>query len=325
MRPRGAIAATTAALAAGAAVAVQTSINGHVSVAVDSPVLATAINHGSGLVLAVGVALALGAFPRAARSLRAKRGEIRAWWFLGGLMGFAAVLAIIAVTPDAGVVAVGVAVTLGQLAGSVLADSAGMGPGGRRALSLWRLGGIAVALVAVVVGAAGRFDAGNLLVVAVVVVAGAIIAIQQAANAWIIVATGEFSVMSVINFGVSAFFVGIALLVSLLFQPPDFSAVPWWSPAGGMLGAVIGVISALAVRAIGVLSLILCIAAGQAIGSIVVDLVAPVDRIGLTPASIVAAGLAVAAVALAGGASVGRRARRTPEAGVGAATPDPLP
>src|SRR3546814_710780 len=174
-----------------------------------------------------------------------------------------------------------------DLAGSVAADSWSLGPGGKRALSLFRLAGIAVAVVAVMVGAFGRFEVGNLLVIVVAVAAGAIIAIQQAANAWLIVATGEFSVMSVINFGVSALFVGAALLVSMTFQPLDFGAIPWWAPLGGGLGAVIGVVSALAVRAIGVLSLMLCIAAGQAIGSIVMDFVAPVDAVGMTPASVV--------------------------------------
>src|SRR3546814_13000039 len=102
---------------------------------------------------------------------------------------------IIAVTPDVGVVAVGVAVTLGQLAGSVAADSWSLGPGGKRALSLFRLAGIAVAVVAVMVGAFGRFEVGHLLVIVVVVAAGAIIAIQQAANAWLIVATDRKSVV----------------------------------------------------------------------------------------------------------------------------------
>lgn len=125
--------------------------------------------------------------------------------------------------------------------------------------------------------------------------------------------------MSVINFAVSTLFVGSALVVSLIVAPVDLTAIPWWAPIGGILGAVIGVVSALAVRVIGVLSLILCIAAGQALGSIVMDLVVPVDAVGLTPASIVAAALSVAAVGLAGMGSLARRAAVT------AASPDPLP
>ncbi|GAA2244033.1 hypothetical protein GCM10009851_31600 [Herbiconiux moechotypicola] len=302
--------ATVATLAAGAAVAVQTSVNGHVSVATGSPVLATAVNHGSALLIALVVALAMGALPRAARNLRARRAQLRRWWFLGGVMGFVAVLAIITVTPEVGVVAVAVAVTLGQLAGSVLADGAGLGPGGRRPLSVLRAVGLAVAVAAVVVGALGRFDLGNAFVIPVVVLAGAVIAVQQAANGWLIVVTGEFAAMSVINFVTSGVFVGIALLVSLAVAPIDFGALPPWAPVGGTLGVAIGVVTALTVRTIGVLSAILCIAAGQAIAAVVLDLLVPVDAVGLTPAAIVAAALAVAAVGIAGLGSAPRRSSR---------------
>lgn len=310
-RPRASgLAATLGALAAGAGVSVQTSVNGHASVAVGSPVLATAINHGSALVLALVVAVAMGALPRAARSLRARRSELRWWWFLGGLMGFVGVLAIITVTPTVGVVAVAVAVTLGQLVGSVMADSWALGPGGRRSLTPLRGIGLAIAVVAVVVGAVGRFDLGNALVVPVVVIAGIIIALQQAANGWLVVVSGEFAAMSVVNFATSGFFVGIALLVSHLVDPIDFAAIPAWAPLGGAIGAVVGVVVALAVRSVGVLTVMLCIAAGQAVTAIVLDLVNPVDSLGLTAASIAGAALAVLAVGLAGlGAiSAGRRA-----------------
>ncbi|QJU54120.1 DMT family transporter [Herbiconiux sp. KACC 21604] len=304
--------ATAATLAAGAAVAVQTSVNGHVSVDTGSPVLATAVNHGSALAIALVVALAMGALPRAVRSLKARRSEIKRWWFLGGLMGFVAVLAIITVTPEVGVVAVGVAITLGQLIGSVIADSFNLGPGGKRRLNLLRTIGLGVAVVAVLVGAIGRFDVSNALVIPIVVVAGVIIAIQQAANGWLVVVTGEFAAMSVINFLTSGVFVGLALVVTLFLQPIDFGALPPWAPLGGLLGAVIGVVTALTVRTIGVLSAILCIAAGQAIASVLLDLVVPVDALGLTPTAVIGAILAVAAVGIAGLGAAAAARRRDP-------------
>jgi len=288
---------------------VQTTINGHVSVLTGSPVLATAINHGSALVVGLVAALALGAFPRAWRSLRARRAEIRWWWFLGGLMGFVAVFAIILATPQLGVVMIAVAITLGQLGGSVLADSTGMGPGGRRRLTGLRLLGIGVAIIAIAVGATGHLQSGNLLLIPLVVVAGVIVAIQQAANGWMVVVTGgEWSVMTVINFVVSGLATGTALLVALAVAPPDFSAVPWWAPIGGIVGAIVGVVIAITVRTIGVLSSMLCIAAGQSIAAILADLIVPVDALGVTIGSVVGAALAVLAVGLAGLGSV----RRTP-------------
>jgi len=296
--------ATIAAIASGALVSTQTSVNGHVSVEVDSPILATAINHATALVLALIVATATGAFPRARRTLIARRADIRWWWFLGGLMGFVAVFGLILATPEIGVVTVAVAVTLGQLIGSVIADSAGLGPGGRRSLNVLRVVGIVVAVLGITAGSIGRFDPGNLALIPVVVVAGVIVAIQQAANGWLVVVTGEYSVMSVINFSISGVAVGTALLVTNAIDPIDFGATPWWAPIGGAAGVVVGVVIALTVRTIGVLSSMLCVAAGQAISSILFDLVIPVDRIGITAGSVIGAVLAVAAVALAGLGSV---------------------
>lgn len=305
-----AIPATLAALLAGGGVAAQTSINGHLSIEVGSPVTATAINHGSALVLSLVVALSINSLPRAWRALKANRAQLRWWWFLGGLMGFVAVLAIISVTPEVGVVTVAVAITFGQLAGSVIADSAALGPGGRRRLNLLRALGLVVAVVAVVVGSIGRFEPGNLIVIPVVVAAGIVVALQQAANGWLVVVTGgEWAAMSLVNFVTSALGVGTALLIANAIQPIDFGAMPWWGPFGGILAAVIGVVIAITVRTIGILSSMLCIAAGQAIAAILLDVFVPVDAIGITAGSIIGAVLAVAAVGLAGfGALRGSRA-----------------
>ncbi|UOQ56873.1 DMT family transporter [Leucobacter allii] len=313
-RSRVAAIAIAAAIAAGVGVSAQTSVNGHVNVIVDSAVLATALNHGSALVLATAFALATGAFPRARATLRTQPVRPRPWWFLGGLMGFVGVLIVISVTPVLGVVVVGVAVTLGQLAGSVIADSGGLGPGGRRPLTAYRAIGIVIALAAIAVGATGRIELDNAWLLPLIVLSGALIAVQQAANAWLVVVTGEFSVMSVINFSVTLVFVLIALAISAATSEIDFAAIPYWAPLGGILGAVIGVVSALTVRIVGVLSVMLCVAAGQALGGIVLDLLVPVDRVGLTAASVGSAVLAVLAVSIAslrtGPGSSRRRDRR---------------
>lgn len=301
---------TAGALLTGVGVAVQTSINGHTGVIVGSPIFATAINHGAALLCGLLIALAINAFPRAWRSIRARRAEFRWWWLLGGLMGFAAVYSIIVITPAIGVVTIAVAITLGQLAGSVIADSGGLGPGGRRHLNVLRLAGIAVAIAAVTVGAVGRVELQHVVLVVVIVVAGVLIAIQQAVNAWWVVITGgEWAVMTVINFAISGLAVGVALAVSNALQPVDFGAMPWWAPLGGIIGAANGVAMAYTVRIIGVLTSMLCVAAGQAVTAIVVDLVVPIDSIGVSAGAILGAALAVVAVGLAGLGSV-RRAER---------------
>lgn len=302
-----------ASLAAGIAISVQTSANGHVNVLLGSPVLATWVNHVSAVSISVIVALAMGAFPRAKRTLRAHRGQIKWWWFLGGVLGLGGVFTIIATTPLLGVVVVGVAITLGQLAGSIIADSGSLSPGGRKPLTGLRIAGVAVAIVAVAAGAVGRLQVDNWWVIALVVLAGILIATQQAFNGWLVVVTGEFAVMSAINFGISLVFTSIALVATASVLPIDFAAIPPWAPIGGIISAVVGVISALAIRHVGVLTVVLCIAAGQAIGGIVMDLLLPVDAAGLTVGSIIGAVLAVVAVSLAGLGGMSRRRRPQPE------------
>jgi transporter family-2 protein len=312
-RPIGIVVlSTAAALVAGASVSIQTSINGHVSVLVGSPVLATAVNHGSALIAGFIVALSIGSFPRAWRSLRANRAQLRWWWWFGGLLGFAGVFTVILAAPAVGLVTIAVAITLGQLAGSVIADSGGLGPGGRRRLTPLRLAGIGVALVATVIGGLGHFESGNPWLIPLIVAAGVLIAFQQAGNGWLIVVTGgEWATMTIINFVVSGLAVGTALVIQVAIAPPDFSAIPWWGPIGGILGASLGVVIATTVRTIGVLTSMLCVAAGQSIASVLADAFVPIGDATLTIGSLVGAALAILAVALAGLGSV----RRTPRGG----------
>lgn len=298
-----------ASLAAGITISVQTSLNGHVNVLLDSPVLAMWVNHMSALTISVIVALAMGAIPRSVRQLRARRGQVRWWYFLGGVLGVGGVLSIITATPLVGVVVVGVSITLGQLAGSIIADSGSLSPGGRKPLTGLRIAGVAVAVVAVGAGALGRLELESGWVIVFVVVGGIMIALQQAFNGWLVVVTGEFAVMSTINFGISLIVTSIALVATASVLPMHFDAIPWWAPAGGIISAIVGVISALAIRHVGVLTVVLCIAAGQAIGGIVMDLLLPVDAAGLTIGSIVGAVLAVIAVSLAGLGGMSRRRR----------------
>ncbi len=299
--------AVAATLLAGIAISIQTSVNGHVGVLTGSPTLATAINYVGALIVAVIIAGASGGFPRAWRRLRQRRGELRWWWFLGGIMGFGAVLVASIVAPIVGVVAVSVGIILGQLAGSSFADSVGLGPGGRRALKPLRVVGIGIAVAAIAVGAIGRIDGADWWAIVLLVVAGGIVSLQQAANGWLVVVTrGEWAVMSVINFTVGTVAVVIGFVIAQSGHPADFAAVPWWAPLGGILGIAVNVTLALVVRRIGMLTSVLCIAAGQAIGAIAVDLVVPVDQIGITVWSALGAALSVCAVGIAGLGSVRR-------------------
>ena len=289
-----------ASVLGGVGVAAQNSINGHVSVITGTPILATAVNHTAALVLSIIVGIAMGAFPRAWRRLRERRATLSRWWFFGGILGFIAMVSIITIVPVVGLVTLTVALTLGQLSGSLIADLAGLGPGGRKPPTAWRIAGLGVAVVAVFAGSWGRLEGAQPLLLAIIVGAGILVAIQQAANGQLTVATGEFAVMSTINFIVGGAFVLTALLIVNAANPIDFSTLPPWAPLGGAVGAVVGVIVALSLQHVPLLSVMLSIVAGQAVAAIVFDLVLPVGDSALSIGSIVGAVLAIIAVGLAG-------------------------
>lgn len=298
-----AIIATGASFLGGIGVAVQNSINGHAADATGVPLLATLVNHSSGLALSILVGLLIGAFPRAVRNLRRRRRDgppMRLWWFLAGTLGFVGVSTIIAITPIVGLVTVTVALTLGQLAGSLLADLGGIGPGGRRPPTPWRIAGLGVAVAAVFVGAWGHIDGAQPALLAAVVGAGILIAVQQAGNGQLTVATGEFAAMSTINFLVGGTCVAIALAVASLSTPVDFATLPPWAPLGGAIGAVVGTIMAISIRYVPLLTVMLAIVAGQAVAAVALDLLLPIGDTALSPGGVVAAVLAVVAVGLAG-------------------------
>jgi len=289
-----------ASVLGGVGVAAQTSINGHVSVITGVPILATAVNHASALVLSIVVGLAMGSFPRAWRMLRERRHPVSVWWFFGGVLGFIAMLSIITIVPIVGLVTLTVALTLGQLSGSLIVDLAGLGPGGRRPPTGWRIAGLGVAVVAVLAGSWGRLDGAQPLLLAIIVGAGVLVAIQQASNGQLTVVTGEFAVMSTINFIVGGTLVLIATLIVNAATPIDLATLPPWAPLGGAVGAVVGVIVALALQHVPLLSVMLAIVAGQAVASIAFDLVLPVGGSALSLGSVIGAALAIVAVGLAG-------------------------
>ena len=96
---------TAIAVALGAALAVQSYVNGRLAQSIGSPELAAAVNNAVGLVALGAVAAAIGAIPRA---LRAWPG-VRPWYLLGGLGGAMYVMAGAWGAPEVGVALLSVA------------------------------------------------------------------------------------------------------------------------------------------------------------------------------------------------------------------------
>ncbi len=281
--------------------AVQSRINGELGRRLDDGVLAALLSFGSGLLLlAVVVLLAppvRRGLLRVGRDLR--RGALRPWQLLGGLGGATLVASQGLTVATLGVAVFSVAVVAGQLGAALVVDRVGLGPAGASPLTARRLLGAGLALIAVVVAVSDAFGAPAVLALAVLpLLAGAAISWQQAVNGRVAVAGGPLPA-AFVNFVVGTTALAVAAGAVRLLRGPAL-ALPSepWLYVGGAVGVAFIATAAVVVRVIGVLLLSLGIVAGQVLGALAVDIVAPAGR-SVTPVTVVGAVLALLAVAVA--------------------------
>jgi bacterial/archaeal transporter family-2 protein len=289
--PRAAV-ATAAALLTGAGIAVQSYANGRLGTSLGSGELAAAVNNIIALAVLAAITLATSAGPRALRH----RAGVRPWHLLGGLGGALMVTAGAIAAPKIGVALLSLALVCGQASGSLGADRAGLSPAGRRNVTAPRVVGVAMAVCAVALSAGGARTNPQTGLIALAIVAGAAMALQQAANGHLARVTGEPIVASTVNFLVGA----IALVVAAAIATGLTPAHGWSAPAPEYLGGLIGVVAAtsmaIVVSHLGVLRLMLAVIAGQAAGGLAIDLVAPVRGANVTAATVAGVALTFAAV-----------------------------
>lgn len=275
----------------GGALSVQAFLNGRLGRELGSVETAAAVNNTVALLATLGVALALGSFTR-----------IRSgppWWALcSGVFGAAFVMVTTLSAPHLGVALLTVALVFGQTAGGLGVDTVGLTPSGRRPVTAPRGIGVGLAAAAVVVGAAGAPGHLQLWLFALAVAAGFSATLQQSLAGHVARATGEPAVAAVANFASgAAILVGIAVFSGL-------GEVRWSTPPGywlgGLAGAFFVLVSVAAIRALGVLRLTLALVAGQTLGALVLDVVAPVRGSGVTATAAAGALMTVAAVAVSG-------------------------
>lgn len=300
-----------AAFAAGVGFAVQIFINGRLATHLGSAEMAASVNNIVGLCMLIAVALGTGVPRRALQAVRERRERPRVWQLLVGLNGAFFVVVTAEGAPQVGVALLSVALVVGQVWGALGVDRVGLAPGGRRPVTPARLIAVGLALVAVVLGALGSGGEAKLGLLALAVVAGVGIAVQQAGLGQMTRITGEPIAASTINFIVGAgALVAVALAMTGGRPEGGWSAPPedW---VGGLLGATIAVALSKLVSLFGVLPVALGVVAGQAAGGLLIDVVEPTHGRAVTVQTVLSVVLTVAAVAVAGMA--GSRARRAPE------------
>ncbi|MEV4636270.1 DMT family transporter [Actinoplanes sp. NPDC049548] len=274
------LAGVVLAVASGVALAVQSRINGELSVRLDDPIGAALISFGSGLLVLVVLVPLVPAGRAGLRHLRTglRDRRIRPWQCIGGMCGGFLVATQGLTVPTLGVAVFIVAVVAGQSSSSLMVDRAGAGPAGPQPVTVPRLAGAVLTVCAVLISVGDRIGHPSALALAVLpLLAGLGIAWQQAVNGHVRVVSGSALVAGRLNFVMGTVVLLLAFAVSALLRgvPSDLPPGPWWLYAGGTLGIVFIAVGAVVVRWTGVLLLGLGMIAGQVIGALLIDELAP--------------------------------------------------
>jgi bacterial/archaeal transporter family-2 protein len=291
--------AVAMAILAGAAISLQSYVNGRLGREIGSATVAAAINNVVALVATIGIVLATGALPRAVARVRAL-GRPPVWHFLGGFGGAAVVLVAAFAAPEVGVALLTVALVCGSTGGSLPVDAAGIGPAGKRPITAYRLAGVLLAIGATVIGALGARGDLQPLLLSLALCTGIGMAVQAAANGQLARETGEPFVASAVNVTLGCAVLGAIALVSLATVSLDMPPANPGLFIGGLLGGFVVVVSATAVQTLGVLRLGLATVAGQSAGALLIDLIAPAPGEAVTVGTVIGVVLTMAAVAISG-------------------------
>jgi transporter family-2 protein len=211
--------------------------------------------------------------------------------------------------PEVGVALLTVALVSGSTGGSLPVDAAGLGPAGRRPVTLPRVAGVLLAIAATVLSALGARGDVDVLLLTLAFGAGLLMALQAAANGQLARATGEPWAASLVNVVVGFTVLGLVAVVTLATTSLDPMPGNPLLYVGGLLGAFVVVVGATAVQTLGVLRLGLAMVAGQMAGALIVDLVAPAPGEAVTATTAIGVVLTMVAVVISGRAQPGSTAR----------------
>ena len=286
-----------AVVVSGGLLGVQARVNGDLGARLHSALDAAAVSFAGGTMLLV--ALVLGIRRHRAALVQLRANPTRWWWWLGGVGGAAVVAATAYGVPLIGVALVSVCIVAGTAAGALLVDNVGLGPGGRHALTVLRVAGAALAILAVALGASGdRHASVRPGLFALLFGAGAASAVQQAANGQIRSAAKNASVAALVSFaGGTILLAGAVLVTGQIFD--RHWPHPWWLYTGGLAGAVYIGLAAAVVSRLGVLAVSLATVAGQVVAAVMLDAWWPAPGTTLRAATVVGALLTVLAVGVA--------------------------
>lgn len=267
------------AVMVGVLTAAQARVNGQLGERLGDGLTAAAISFGSGLIVLIVLSVVLPSGRRGAGRLATGiRARTIPWWMLAG--GAAGALTVatqglaVAVT---GVALFTVGVVAGQTVNGLILDRAGYGPAGVVAVTMPRVAGGALALVAVAISLQGGvLERVPWWMLLLPVLAGAGIAWQQATNGRLRQRVGTPLTATLVNFigGTAILVVAAAVRIGIAGAPNPLPPDPWLY-LGGAMGVVYIFLSAALVAHTGVLLLGLGAVVGQLLTAFALDLLWP--------------------------------------------------
>jgi transporter family-2 protein len=289
----------------------QARANGELARHLGNGVQAALFSFASGLVvLTIAVAFVPSFRAGVGRIRSAARARRLPWWAMsGGFLGGTFIACQSFATALVGVALFSVGMVAGQTANSLIVDRIGLSPIGKTPVSRRRILSAFVAVGAVMLAVSGRASGAELSVpaMAAAFVGGCLVAVQQALNGRVNVASQQPVATTWLNFvfGTLGLLLGVAVSVVAFgasISPP--SSGPGWMYLGGVFGLVFIITAAWSVPRYGVLVFALVTIAGQMTSAVLLDVIAPVGGNSVTLG--VVAGVLLTYVAVLLGA-LGRR------------------
>ena len=273
----------------GAMIALQARANGELSHRLDNGLQAALVSFGSGLIIIFVITLFNSKIKEGIKKLRQSvaNKEIARWKLFAGALGGSFIAIQSQIVPLIGVAIFSVASIAGQTAMSLIVDRIGLTGGGKKLISPRRVLAAFLTVVAVLVSVLDRIDAKNLSMFAVIVgvIGGAIVGVQRALNGQINEHSQQSFTTSLVNFTTGTVFLLILIVVGLILDGNELSALPsgpWWIYTGGIIGVIYIAFTSTIVQHLGVLTFTLFSVGGQLVASLVIDLISPTDGVSVS-------------------------------------------
>jgi len=264
----------------GVVVAIQSRINGQLSADLNNGLAAALVSFLTGLamvsILVFGFKRERDALYRIFSAIKSK--DLVTWEVMGGVLGGFFVAAQSAVVPQIGVALFTISVVAGQTISSLLVDKAGITPSGKQKINKPRILGAVATLIAVAIAVFPDLTNSEFrfLPLTFALIVGVFASIQQGMNGRVNVIAQRPLATAWLNFASGTVVVVIALSINLLFGatvgsfPSNF-----WVYTGGAAGLIFVAVSAYIIKHLGVLNFVILNIAGQLVGAVIIDWLAP--------------------------------------------------